>query len=62
MPRFVMTIDHQLVKKLAQDHRDVHCLFIGRSRDSICPYEPNISLRCASVTFLVSFSTTIFEL
>lgn len=26
------------------------------------PYEPKISCRCASVTFLVNFSTTIFEL
>ncbi len=36
--------------------------FIGTSMDWMRPYEPKISCRCASVTFLVNFSTTILEL
>jgi len=40
----------------------LHCLFIGISTSLISPYDPKISLTCASVTFLVSFSTTIFAL
>jgi hypothetical protein len=39
---------------------DVQALFIGRSRLWISPNPPNISNRCDSVTFFVSFSTTIF--
>jgi hypothetical protein len=38
------------------------CLFMGISRSSISPYVLKISRRCASLTFLVSFSMTIFAL
>ena len=35
---------------------------MGKSTSRIVPYTPNISRKCASLTFFVSFSTTIFEL
>lgn len=40
----------------------IHCRFIGKSTSLNTPYAPNISRKCSSLTFLVSFSTTIFEL
>lgn len=39
----------------------LHCLFMGISRSRIWPYWPNISERCSTLTFLVSFSTTIYN-
>ena len=59
VPRFVMT---GLVSftSLTWGREFEHCLFIGNSRSRMGPYAPNISRRCASLTFLVSFSTIIY--
>ena len=40
----------------------MNCLFIGISSSAMSPYEPKISRRWFLLTFLVSFSITIFEL
>ena len=40
----------------------LHCRFIGISTSRTAPYMPNISRKWFSLTFFVSFSTTIFEL
>ena len=45
---------------LEEDEADLHCLFIGRSSSRMGPYAPKISRKWLSLTFLVSFSTTIY--
>ena len=40
----------------------MNCLFIGISTSVMSPYVPKISRRWFSLTFLVSFSTTILAL
>jgi hypothetical protein len=62
VPRFVLTIGPISLVLPEKVVVVLHCLFMGISTSLSSPYTPKISRRCASVTFLVSFSTTIFAL
>lgn len=64
VPRFVLTEPPLLIPILWSriGERSLQCLFMGKSTSLIIPYLPNISFKCPWLTFLVSFSTTIFVL
>jgi len=65
VPRFVLTVVMMLAPVSKMMHieerkKSSQVLFIGISTLCTAPYTPNISRKWFSVTFFVSFSTTIF--